>query len=125
MSDFAITRVDEQIPDDKTWAASREGFDTAGSGTLDVAAFDAETHYPNGYIPSGTPVAKAEDGLWGPLTDAVVTEYEAIVLESVPVRAGQTVATFAALDHGIVYGARLRGSVEGASPAASTAFVVR
>lgn len=134
MSDFAITRVDEQIPNDKTWAASREGFDTAGSGTLDVAAFDAETHYPNGYIPSGTPVAKAEDGLWVPLSagDAeaeppveAVTEYEAIVLESVPVRAGQTVATFAALDHGIVHGARLRGSVEGASPAASTAFVVR
>lgn len=125
MSDFAITRVDEQIPDDKTWAASREGFDTAGSGTLDVAAFDAETHYPNGYIPSGTPVAKDEEGLWVPLSAEGVTEYEAIVLEAVPVRAGQTVATFAALDHGIVHGARLRGSVEGASPAASTAFVVR
>lgn len=132
MSDFAITRVDETIPD-YTWAASRHGFDTAGSGTLNVPAFDAETHYPNGYIPSGTPVRKVGD-LYEPLTEGdaeaeppveAATEFDAIVLESVAIRAGQTVATFAALDHGIVYGDRLRGSVTGASPAETTQFVIR
>lgn len=127
MSDFAITRVDEQIPDDKTWAASREGFNTAGSGTLDVTAFDAETHYPNGYVPSGTPVSKSDSGLYVPLSggEGGVTEYDAIVLEPVQIRDGQTVATFAALDHAIVYADRLRGSVEGATPAAHTGIQTR
>lgn len=126
MSDFAITRVDGQIPDDTTWAASRHGFDTAGTGTLDVTKFVKADHFPNGYIPSGTPVVKGDDGKYGPLSAgdaeaeppvAGVTEYDAVVLAAVPVREGQEVAVFAALDEGIVYGDKLRGSVEGATPA--------
>lgn len=127
MSDFAITRVDE-IPDDKTWAASAHGFDTAGSGTLDVSAFTAGTHYPNGYIPSGTPVAKLGSGLFGPVTAAgegAAATFDAIILEAVTVRDGQTKATFAALDHGIVHGDRLRGSVAGAVPAAGVLIGIR
>lgn len=119
MSDFAVTRVNGPIPDDSTWAASRHGFDTAGTGTLDVTKFTKATHYPNGYIPSGTPVVKDSAGKYGPVVAAVGDEaatYDAIVLAPVEIREGQTVAVFAALDEGIVYGARLRGSVEGAVP---------
>lgn len=42
----------------------------ARSQALKVSAFTAATHYPNGYLPSGTAVAKytsgANSGTWGP-----------------------------------------------------------
>jgi hypothetical protein len=34
------------------------------SATLDVSTFTAGTHYPNGYIPSGTCVSRLASGLW-------------------------------------------------------------
>lgn len=38
--------------------------------TLDVSAYTAGTHYPNGFIPSGTAVSKLANGLWGPFNAA-------------------------------------------------------
>lgn len=39
--------------------------------TLDVSTFTAGTHYPNGYIPSGTALAKiTASGLYGPYDSA-------------------------------------------------------
>lgn len=40
------------------WLASTHGTGNAPTGSLNVAAFSAVTHYPDGYIPSGQPVAK-------------------------------------------------------------------
>jgi hypothetical protein len=34
------------------------------SATLDISTFTAGTHYPNGYIPSGTCVSRLASGLW-------------------------------------------------------------
>ena len=42
---------------DMTWLGSDHGLGNARTETLDISAFTAGTHYPNGYIPSGTPVA--------------------------------------------------------------------
>lgn len=36
------------------------------TATLDVSLFTSGTHYPNGYIPSGTVVSRVASGLWGP-----------------------------------------------------------
>lgn len=39
--------------------------------TLDISKFTAGTHYPNGYIPSGTAIGKVTvGGLFGPYDDA-------------------------------------------------------
>lgn len=42
---------------DQSWMASTHGIHNARTVTIDISAFTAGTHYPNGYIPSGTPVA--------------------------------------------------------------------
>ena len=44
---------------DHSWiGAGAHGLTEARTEILDVSSFTAGTHYPNGYIPSGLPVAK-------------------------------------------------------------------
>lgn len=43
---------------DLSWLGSTHGIANARTEILDISAFTANTHYPNGYIPSGLPVAK-------------------------------------------------------------------
>lgn len=57
--------------DDQTWRASAEGTDSMQSITLDSSAFTSGTHYPNGFLESGTPLAKiTATGIYGPYTPA-------------------------------------------------------
>ncbi len=42
---------------DFRWLRSDHGIWNGRTESLDIGAFTAGTHYPNGYIPSGTPVA--------------------------------------------------------------------
>lgn len=44
-----------------SWLGSAHAIENARSVMLDISAFTAGTHYPDGYIPSGTPVAKVGD----------------------------------------------------------------
>jgi Bacteriophage lambda head decoration protein D len=45
--------------ENQTWLDSEEGTDNAMSVTVDITkGFVAGTHYPNGYLPSGTPLGK-------------------------------------------------------------------
>jgi hypothetical protein len=46
---------------DMSWLGSTHGIGNARTETIDISAFTANTHYPNGYIPSGTPVAIVGD----------------------------------------------------------------
>lgn len=59
---------------DQSWLGSSHGIHECRTETINVSAFTAGTHYPNGYIPSGTPVAKVS-GLLVPYdsTEATVT----------------------------------------------------
>lgn len=43
---------------DQSWLGSAHGIADCRTETIDVSAFTAGTHYPDGYIPSGFPVAK-------------------------------------------------------------------
>jgi hypothetical protein len=43
---------------DQSWLRSTHGMRNAKTETIDNSAFDSGDNYPNGYIPSGTPVAK-------------------------------------------------------------------
>lgn len=42
---------------DQSWLGSTHGIGNARTGVLDISTFTAGTHYPNGYIPSGFPLA--------------------------------------------------------------------
>lgn len=70
MTDISVTTTSWQV-EKRDWLLSPHG---TGPGTnpsivLDVSAFTPAVHYPNGYIPSGTPLAKiTSSGLYGPYT---------------------------------------------------------
>lgn len=56
---------------DQSWiGAGAHGLAEARTEVLDISTFTAGTHYPNGYIPSGLPVAK----VGGVLVPYVATE---------------------------------------------------
>lgn len=59
---------------DQSWLGSSHGIGECRTETVDISAFTQATHFPNGYIPSGTPVAKVA-GLLVPYdaTEATVT----------------------------------------------------
>jgi hypothetical protein len=57
------------VTDDPSWLGSAHGTDSTETGTVDTALFTAGTHYPDGFLPSGTPLAKVTaTGLYGPYT---------------------------------------------------------
>lgn len=77
MTDIGVTTTSFQA-ERRSWLLGPHGTDpgTTPGITLDVSAFTAAVHYPNGYIPSGTPLAKiTASGLYGPysVTDEVQT----------------------------------------------------
>lgn len=43
---------------DQSWLGSAHGIGNARTETIDISAFTKATHYPDGYIPSGMPLAK-------------------------------------------------------------------
>lgn len=42
---------------DQSWLSSTHAIRNGRTVTIDISAFTAGTHYPDGYIPSGTPLA--------------------------------------------------------------------
>lgn len=56
------------------WLGSNHGIRNARTEILDISTFTPATHYPNGYLPSGMPVAKV-GGVLVPYdaTEATVT----------------------------------------------------
>ncbi|MEU7039845.1 head decoration protein [Streptomyces varsoviensis] len=60
--------------DRRNWLGSEHGTDAPRSITLDVAKFSQASHYPDGYLKSGLPVAKiTATGLYG-LYDKAATD---------------------------------------------------
>jgi hypothetical protein len=62
---LGITSTSYQAPK-RDWLLGLHGTDPGSnpSATLDISTFTAGTHYPNGYIPSGTAVSRLASGLW-------------------------------------------------------------
>jgi len=53
--------------EDRSWLGSAHGTEATRTITLDVSAFTEATHYPEGYIASGTVVGRiTATGLYGP-----------------------------------------------------------
>jgi len=105
---------------DTTWLGSTHGIANARTEILDVSAFTANTHYPNGYIPSGTPVAKVS-GLLVPYDGTEGTTTGAGILAGFILFDQKVVGTadfgVPLLDHGRVIVANVPGTF--AAPAAA------
>lgn len=75
MTDISVVTTAYQA-EKRSWLLSPHGAEdesTNPSITLDISKFTAGTHYPNGYIPSGTIVSKVTaTGLWGPYDSTAV-----------------------------------------------------
>jgi hypothetical protein len=70
MTDISVTTTSWQV-EKRDWLLSPHGTDPGTNPVivLDVSAFTPAVHYPNGYIPSGTNLAKiTASGLYGPYT---------------------------------------------------------
>jgi len=77
MTDISVRWTEYQI-EKRDWLLGSHGTGPGDNPSivLDVSAFTGAVHYPNGYIPSGTPLAKiTASGLYGPysVTDEVQT----------------------------------------------------
>ena len=71
MTDISVSTASYQV-EKRSWLLSPHGTDpgTTLSGTLDVSALTAATHYPNGYVPSGLVLGViTASGLYGPYDD--------------------------------------------------------
>lgn len=74
MTDISVQTTAFQV-EKRSWLLSPHGTEpgTTPSITLDVSAFTAATHYPNGYFPSGIVLGViTATGLYGPYDDTAV-----------------------------------------------------
>lgn len=74
MTDISVQTTSYQV-ENRSWLLSPHGTEpgTTPSITLDVSAFTAATHYPNGYFPSGIVLGViTATGLYGPYDDTAV-----------------------------------------------------
>jgi hypothetical protein len=113
--------------DDQSWLGSAHGTNEGRSITLDVSKFTANTHYPNGYFPSGIALGVVTaSGKYGPYDDTASDGRQALVLFlfcAVKAPASTSTPVVAAgLDHGRIVQAKLpiqsgAGSVDAAGKA--------
>lgn len=118
-------RTENFASDDQSWLGSAHGTSAARSITLDVAEFTANTHYPDGYIPSGQPLAVV-DGLAVPYASGGsggTNVLAGFLLSAVRVRAGATHVHGALLDHGRVITDRLPVAFTSAGATTTGQFV--
>ncbi len=92
--------------EDRSWLGSAHGTTATRTITLDVSAFTAGTHYPKGYIPSGTVVARiTATGLYGPYSASATDGRQnagGLLFNSTVVRAGGPDVGAPLLEHGVV-----------------------
>lgn len=108
--------------DDQRWIGAAHGIDLARSITLDTSAFTAGTHYPDGYIKSGTPLARiTATGLYGPYDNAGAGGLEVLAgFLLTPTKPGAVAATDvggALYEHGRVVEANLPIAIDAAGKA--------
>lgn len=111
---------------DQSWLGSAHGIANARTELLDISAFTEGTYWPDGYIKSGTPVAKV-GGVLVPYDDTQGTTTNAGVLAGFVLTDQPVVGTndFAVpvIDHGRIRTAKLPFTVTLPGAAAKTANV--
>ena len=109
------------LQSDQTWLGSAHGTDNARSVTVVTTSLTPATHFPNGFLPSGLPLAQytsgANLGKYTVYTSGGANGAGTLVgflLQAVPVHDPAVDAVGAMLDHGRVVAARLPISVDAA-----------
>lgn len=97
-------RTEEWGVEDRSWLGSRDGTEFTESITLDVSAFTAGTHYPDGFIPSGTVLSKLASGLYGPYS-ARTAEAQTVTITGTPTGGTFTLSFDGATTAAIAYNA--------------------
>ena len=96
---------------DQSWLGSTHGIANARTEVVNVSAFTAATHFPNGYLPSGFPVAKVGGALVPYVVDeATVTGAGVLaghLLTDQPIATGASNFAAPLLDHGRVKAAKV------------------
>ncbi|MCX2931400.1 head decoration protein [Mycobacterium sp. CVI_P3] len=73
MSGDISVRSTSYAVDNRAWLIGTHGVDLTPSVTLDISKFTKNTHYPNGFIMSGTPLGiVTATNLYGPYDGAAV-----------------------------------------------------
>lgn len=132
-TDIGVTTVTHQV-ENRSWLQGPHGTEpgTTPSVTVDPTLFVAATHYPNGFIPSGTVLSRVTaTGLYGPY-DSTATDGRqlttqgriGILFSSLSIRPGATKVGGAILVHGFVDSTKLPLQVGagGITAAAKTAL---
>lgn len=109
-------RTENFGPGDQSWLGSTHGIRNARTGVIDISTFTKATHYPDGYIKSGFPVALV-DGKYVPYDVTAGTTTGAGVLAGHILTDQRVVGDddFAApiFDHGRVKAAKVAGVLTG------------
>lgn len=92
--------------ENRSWLGSAHGTEATRTITLDVSAFTEVTHFPDGYIPSGTVLGRiTASGLYGPYDDGNIDGAEVaagFLFNSVKVSTGGPDVGAPMLEHGMV-----------------------
>lgn len=71
MTDISVHSSSYQV-DNREWLVGQHGVDLTPGVTLDISKFTQGTHFQNGFIKSGTVLAKiTASGLYGPYDDSL------------------------------------------------------
>lgn len=125
--DISVRTVEFGV-EDRSWLGSAHGTEATRTITLDTSAFTAGTHYPDGYIPSGTVLARiTATGLYGPYTNGGGGGLGApagFLFNSTTVTAGGADVGAPLMEHGMVIQSKLPTN-SGLDGAAVTALAGR
>jgi len=102
--DITIRSEGPWLPEDRSWLGSAHGTTATRTITLDVSAFTEETHYPNGFIPSGTVLAELSSGLFGPYAGRTA-EVQTVTITGAPTGGTFTLTHEGATTAAIAYNA--------------------
>lgn len=106
---------------DQSWLGSAHGIGNARSSVLDISTFTAGTHYPNGYIPSGTAVNAADEKALKPFTGAEGESLGFVLFDQAV--SGTEDLNVPVIRHGIIHVGHLPGDFTAPDSAPGFVFV--
>lgn len=125
-------RFDQIGRDDQSWLGSARGTSQGQSVALVMSTFTANTHYPNGYFPSGLPLGKytsgGNAGKYGPYTVGASDGSQnlagfLLTATPAPRNSASTIVNGALLDQGRVIVSKLPITVDATAQATNPRFV--
>lgn len=109
--DISVRTTGTYQVEDRSWLGSAHGTTATRTITLDTSAFTAGTHFPAGYIKSGTVLGRiTATGLYGPYSNAASDGREVaagLLWNSTTVSTGGADVMAPLLEHGVVIEAKL------------------